>query len=608
MTRPPQQTSATALLVAALLTSCGSGPEATPTDTTTAPPIAAARAPGTVDVIEARPRHPWPPPPVPPIDPERGAARPGEGEWAAVPSLVEHNPGAPPLMFQTTLTHRKVKRDRRSGKAIDLGGEFTVRLVVWDPEQTSLRMVAGKATPTPDRRGVRGGGRLPVDLGELQRVVAAFNGGWRTKHAPRSGMMVNKTLVRAPSHGQATVATYADGRVEMGTWPQGAPIPDDMVELRQNIEPLYADGAFNPLGRTELWGFTNGVKGADGPWTVRSALCRTEAGDGLYIWGQHMTERELTTVMERARCAYGIHLDMNYAWATWEYYNIKGLRAMSRRVPTAASPGGGPRFYDWDGAKIGPESPSPLPRYLKPDPKDFFYLLREPTLPSAPMGELTFAPLPQPGTARRRPAAVRATHPGGVRLIMWSADRFQRPALPADAERAGGLQLSVTAGSAPDDWDTALVFGRDGDGMIINDRSGADVAGWVLARGALLTPSRKRRAPTTGLLKIAAVRASGEGVWMEGDASQLEAMLQIAADLGCYERMLLMPPDAALTAHTLAASSTPDAPAWVGWDGFSERGHPWDPAQAPPNTLTLGLPAEAPVLGDLSLSSPTAAP
>ncbi|MEL6178100.1 MAG: hypothetical protein AAFS10_04060, partial [Myxococcota bacterium] len=351
-------------LLSGLCWACSSSPEPTSETAltkTTAPPLQ-----GSVVIVSAEPSRPWPPPSVPPMDPSREAGRPDEGRWNPVPDFVQHNPGAPPLMFQTVLTHRKIRRDRRGRVLGDAGGDHVVRLVVWDPEQTSLHMVAGKATPTPNQRGVLGGGRLTGDLNRLRRVVAAFNGGWRTQHAPRSGMMVSDTLIRSASPGQATVATYDDGRVEMGTWPKGATIPQAMVDFRQNIEPFYADGQYNPLKRTEVWGFTNGVKGADGPWTVRSGLCRTEEGYGLYLWGEHMTHEELKTAMERARCAYGIHLDMNYAWATWEYYHIKGLRQRRtmRPVGRGAATLGDPRFFDWGGANNGTESPSPLPRDL----------------------------------------------------------------------------------------------------------------------------------------------------------------------------------------------------------------------------------------------------
>ena len=67
--------------------------------------------------------------------------------------------------------------------------------------------------------GATGTGRLPDDPETLKRIVAAFNGAFKTEHGAY-GMMVEGNVLLPPQDEAATIATYEDGTVVMGSWPK----------------------------------------------------------------------------------------------------------------------------------------------------------------------------------------------------------------------------------------------------------------------------------------------------------------------------------------------------------------------------------------------------
>src|SRR5258708_37997993 len=81
--------------------------------------------------------------------------------------------------------------------------------------QLDLDMEAGVEDPEP-LTGPPGAGRIPRDPAVYRRVVAAFNGAFKTDHG-HYGMMVHKRVLLPPVPGSATVVVLDDGRVGFGT-------------------------------------------------------------------------------------------------------------------------------------------------------------------------------------------------------------------------------------------------------------------------------------------------------------------------------------------------------------------------------------------------------
>ncbi len=298
---------------------------------------------------------------------------PGEGEWVAakIPWVKRLDvPGAPPAFVRTF-----VRPDEQRPYA-------KVLLVAWDTRRLDLSMEAGSEDPKP-LVGPTGPGRLPRDPAVSSRVVAAFNGAFKTEHGFH-GMMVQKRVLLPPVPGTATVIVTKDGRAGLGTW--GAPkevtglkgVPDDdIVSLRQNLDALVDRGVVNPSKRS-LWGFT--LPGTS-MQTERSGLCVTAAGHLVYAWGDDVSGITLAKGMKLAGCDYGMHLDMNPHHTGFLFANIDDLKAKRYRTELLSS-----------------DMEIPNDRYLEHSAKDFFYLtVREPTPPPLTIDKTPVAWAAAPG-------------------------------------------------------------------------------------------------------------------------------------------------------------------------------------------------------------------
>lgn len=342
-------------------------------------------------VIAAAPRDEgdptWPPPDIdPPLARSLGRER-NEGVWTdATPAWLRRTPGAPAAFVRTSLR-------------LDAERPYTrIVLLAMDMRQLRLAMQAGVEDPVP-LVGPRGDGRIPRDPAVLGRVVGAFNGAFKTEHG-EYGMVVDRRVLLPPHRRSATVATLDDGRVAMGSWAESPALPSPVVSLRQNLDPLVADGVENPT-RRGLWGFVLG--GIEHMPTVRSGLCMRDDGALMYAWGEETTARLLGRAMRLAGCSYGMHLDMNPGHAMFHFLRVDDLRA--RR---------------WQYASLASGMHSSGERFLYHSPKDFFYLtLRDHTPAGLPWEPVAAQPAP-----RWSPAIVTATS-GPVTLTSVALDRVR---------------------------------------------------------------------------------------------------------------------------------------------------------------------------------------
>src|SRR6185437_12680818 len=148
----------------------------------------------------------WPPARIPTM---WKSSEPLEGEWV-VPDVpwLRKVPGlaadAPSPFYRTFV---RPDEDRPYAQVI---------LVAMDLRQLDLQMEAGVEDPEP-LTGPHGTGRIPRDPAVYRRVVAAFNGAFKTEHG-HYGMMVHKRVLLPPVPGSATVVVLDDGRVGFGTW------------------------------------------------------------------------------------------------------------------------------------------------------------------------------------------------------------------------------------------------------------------------------------------------------------------------------------------------------------------------------------------------------
>ncbi len=292
----------------------------------------------------------WPPPRA---EAPLGFRQPGEGVWSAVRyDFLRTLPEAPPTFYRTYVRPDPTRPYVR------------VELVVADARQVELGMQAGVEDPIPTT-GNPGEGRIPRRPEILSRVIAVFNGAFKTEHGAY-GMMVDGRVLVPPAPNAATVATYDDGRIGFGTWGDRPDLPPQVVSLRQNLDPLVADGVVNPT-RRHRWGFA--LKELSGMQTVRSGMCLTEGGHILYAWGADLNATTLGRAMLAGGCGYAIHLDMNPFHTAFQFMRIDDLARGQFRQRVLAS------------GMILQED-----KYLSRAPKDFFYLLLRDPAPHRPAG------------------------------------------------------------------------------------------------------------------------------------------------------------------------------------------------------------------------------
>jgi hypothetical protein len=295
---------------------------------------------------------------------------PGEGVWSQ-PKLpwMKHIEGAPPQFVRTF-----VRPD--SERPYD-----EILLVAMDMRQLDLQMEAGTEDPKP-LTGNHGPGRIPRDPAISTRVVAAFNGAFKTEHG-NYGMMVKGRVLLPPQPGAATVVVLKDGRSAFGTWGTSANvggltgIADASIDsFRQNLDPLIDNGEINPTKRS-LWGYT--LPGS-GMQTERSGMCVTASGAVIYAWGEDSSATTMAKAMKMAGCSYGMHLDMNPKHTGFIFATIDDLKA-----------------HKYHSETLTPLMEISTDRYLEYAPKDFFYmLLRDPTPPPAGNAQWTAGAGTQP--------------------------------------------------------------------------------------------------------------------------------------------------------------------------------------------------------------------
>jgi hypothetical protein len=158
--------------------------------------------------------------------------------------------------------------------------------------------------------------------------------------------------------------------------------------------------------------------------TVRSAICLTKEGFIGYFYGASIDPDVLALSMQRARCNYGIHLDMNAGHTGLELYRA----APKGRIPAINHPlddmwearGAVPGMDGWE--FIGRRmfrlmALMNFPRYIGTEQRDFFYLTLRPTLPGEPVPSAVAPAEPGEGSWRVQgleqhgwPPAIATTH------------------------------------------------------------------------------------------------------------------------------------------------------------------------------------------------------
>jgi hypothetical protein len=508
-------------------------------------------------VAQTNPETGWPPPPMQPMlqNPLEG-----EGKWVSLEKdpFVLKNPGAPsPFVFSFIRTDRKRVYSQ-------------VFVTLWDPRQVELHAMSGTVEPI-SATGETGPGQVPRDPQVLSRFVGGFNGGFQALHG-EFGMMAERVLYLPPKPYAATVAELDDGSTAFGSWPETPEVPSNIVSFRQNMTALVENGDLNPWKR-HWWG------GLPPGWTeesrtVRSGVCMTKEGFVGYFYGASVDPDVLGLAMQRARCAYGIHLDMNPGHTGLEFYRTgpKGtLPTLTRKLDSEwEARGAVPGLPGWEFMSrraLRFMALMNFPRYISVEARDFFYLTLRAILPGEPLaprikpaetGEGTWRVdgLPQHGW----PYAVATTNlrtdpndPGfRVGLIKLDA-KLVRVAQPGDIDNKVVVELRGQSEAGPSQ---VTLYHADKIGFHIAYQPRFKNALRVTSGFAADSPAAKDTSAAMGIDASGALvyaRVTG-GQHGTGDGDRLG---QLLVDLGCQNILYLPRPLATLFGTAGEASNAP---------------------------------------------------
>ncbi|MFT3922503.1 MAG: hypothetical protein QM778_08215 [Myxococcales bacterium] len=488
------------------------------------------------------PESGWPPPALTPLiaTPEV----PGEGKWRAIVDdpYVRDLPDGNPVFFQSFL-----RADPQRDWA-------RVYLTLWDPRVVQLNIVAGTEEPL-SATGETGTGAIPHTPDVLTRLVGAFNGGFQAVHG-EFGMMADGRVYLPPKPWAATVAVFDDGHVGMGSWPGPqdrragydearavAEIPAGMIAFRQNLTSLVEDAHFNPWNR--WWWGAAPKQQSEQTLTQRSALCITQEGFMVYAWGDSASPEALGAALVAARCARAMHLDMNSGHSGMEFYNVlapQESRAPAEKKAAFRTESAMPELpgYLLRARKAVTSMGMALPRYIHPDPRDYFYLTLKPSLTGTklegPLGsKLSSRDLPHAGW----PPAFARHADDAVRLLRIDPAR----AVPTSAAPEGGQLVLAELRGAPEE-------ARLDDYVLHAEKTatGRKFVVGVPPQGADILMRAPQLRPDSVAFAALGVDASGLLLYAETDEAKPGALHEVLAAHG-VKSALWLPKDTRLGLH-----------------------------------------------------------
>jgi hypothetical protein len=500
----------------------------------------------------------WPPAAMKPL---LSPPLPGEGQWIA----LDHDPfitKAPGVHAPFVTSFVRTDKDRKDTR---------VYVTVWDPREVALHMQAGTVEPV-SASGEGGPGLIPRAPEVMKRVVAGFNGGFQAMHG-EYGMQADGILYLPPKPYAATVLELRDGTTAFGAWPPSSVVPDEVLSFRQNLTAIVQGGKWNPWGRGWWGGTPPGWQ--DNIHTTRSGLCLTDEGFVGYFYGIDIGAEALGAGMIAARCAFGIHLDMNPGLAGFEFYDVEPKESF---VPL-----GRPLQADWEYEGTVRDLPDlrvrarrmtrsmvevNFPQYIHREARDFFYLTLRPLVP----GDDLAAPSPgEPGEGEFRVKGLpQHGFPYAVATTTVRLDTAH-PELRARVLRVDPRTV-VPAGSAGTTVDTPTVasfFGTPREG------AGVWLSGDVFVTGTSAPAGAMRVAggvPLSNGAEASLARAAvgiqdEDGLldWVElapearADAGTAAAMDALLKKMGCSARLLVYAEARAVLGGGLDLSGVPMA-------------------------------------------------
>ncbi len=169
---------------------------------------------------------------------------------------------------------------------------------------------------------------------DLTGLAATFNSGFKVKDS-LGGYFQNGVLIKPLVPGKATLAIYADGHVNIGSWESEIWMSTSIVSARQNLSLLIDNGVVTPnLDQSVLknWGTT--VKNKYFVW--RSGVGVDASGNVIYVAGNSLSVQSLANLLKSAGAVRAMELDINQDWISYMWYPTTKAGVMKSPVKLVA--------------------------------------------------------------------------------------------------------------------------------------------------------------------------------------------------------------------------------------------------------------------------------
>ena len=205
-----------------------------------------------------------------------------------------------------------------------------------DPRALDFHWVSGSEEPQPPSEGkteegeeaipgevpegINRSGRIPKE--DHAKLVAAFNGGYLSKHGAFGAKFNGKILV-PPRNGLATAVITADNRMLLGEWGRDFDNKDkNIVGFRQNLRlivdkgEIHKDIKWRTYGATRLSASnpTDPLSGDLKAHTWRSGLGITKEGALIFAAGDFLDGELLAEALRSAGAERAMQLDVNSSY------------------------------------------------------------------------------------------------------------------------------------------------------------------------------------------------------------------------------------------------------------------------------------------------------
>ncbi|GAA1115440.1 phosphodiester glycosidase family protein [Kribbella jejuensis] len=258
----------------------------------------------------------------------------GEGTWA----VARRSAAGVPLIWTTWLRADPAHLPVSAAAALLPRGTYHLHLMPGTREPiVGMKSKNGYSVPQADR----------PDL------VATFNAGFKMKDS-HGGWWTPESAAVPLVDGRASVVILRDGSARVGTWNRTLRMTNDVVAVRQNLDPLIVDGRIADNLTTNANGRWGTVR-SQFQYTWRSGLGTDAHGNLIYVAGNKLTLATLAAAMHQAGIVQGMELDIHAAMTCFE---------IEKPGPNGAV----------TGKRLLNSMDSPTNRYLIDDQRDFFYV------------------------------------------------------------------------------------------------------------------------------------------------------------------------------------------------------------------------------------------